>query len=568
MRSRRWIRNASSILVVVSTLFVGRALAYIYVQVGVDSNFLVDGGRVCFAQSDGSLTMLLLDTGEVILRRKDRDYSGTIVGTDDGILVLGYEKITMLERATLLPIWETSLYYEANVINNLLVSYDGWGLVECRYLSDGSTRWSYNLPGALDITAEGQYVLVHRAATYEGTPTTVLLDLDTGKEVFTKQPLPHTHYEKVFFDGTNIYLETGRFVNKRSDFVSEKMTVWNTSGEEVASLSLSGVERQYGTLADDPFVIDDKTFYMGRVYSQDQPVPPRRPGRGKVVRPDSSDDDNHFTDTVVRKFPVDEGEVLIEYPRYDSPSLGRMSARFQAIELKSKAGNWKGVLSYLKGEGRVSVVGASERKLLIGTNLGHVECVEKGTGSSLWMYIFPTMRHTASFSSPHGMPPTMAEAAAIYRRENRRIAPVSGMRLIDSAEPAAHPRIVFDPDPTDPFEKLPLYLAIAWSGAILPLILLSCILISPRIRRLDPRALALVSVVLTFVSISCFLSYGWVSLISSIAIRLSIIVAAIIGLTYCIEAYRKKKFVAATLLVLALAALLGFIYPALWALVA
>jgi outer membrane protein assembly factor BamB len=560
MRSKFWIRSSFSLLVVVGTLFVDRGQAYTYIQVGVDSNFLTEDGRVYFAQSNGSLTVLDLKTGEVILRKKDRDYSGTIISTDHGILVHNYGKITMIDRRSLIPIWQTESHYKANVTEDFLVSYDGNGLVECRHLSDGSTRWSYNLPGALDIIAEGQNVLVHRAATFEGTPTTVLLDLDTGKEVFRKQPPPNVHYGKVFFDGEKIYLETGSFTDKRSDYTCEKLTVWNISGEEIGSLSLSDVEQKFGgRLSEEPFVIDNKTFYMSRVYSQGQPVPPWRHGRGKGVRVIQNNPLEHKT---VDKFDVDEGEVLITSIADLSVSLDSDSACVSTIEFKSKADNWNGVLPYLKGDGRVSVVGSSADKLLIGTNLGHVECIEKSTGCSLWMYIFPTMRHGVSFSS-HGMGPTMAEAAAIFRRENKRTDPVSGMRLLNSPEPESNPRIIFDPDPTDPFEKLPLYLAIAWSAAIVPLILLSCMHISRRIRRLDPVAFALVSAVLTFILTFSFLFYGRVSFGSSIALRLSFIVVIGIGFTYSAQVYPKRKHISAILFSIFVTSLV-IIFPALW----
>jgi hypothetical protein len=273
--------------------------------------------------------------------------------------------------------------------------------------------------------------------------------------------------------------------------------------------------------------------------------------------------DNPLEYRTAYKFSVDEGEVLITRIDDYSASLDSASASVSTIEFKSKAGNWNSVLPYLKGNGRVSVVGSSASKLLLGTDLGHVECIDKSTGRSLWMYIFPTMRHAVSFSSPHGMGPTMAEAAAIFRRENRRTDPVSGMRLLNSPEPASNPRIIFDPDPTDPFEKLPLYLAIAWSATTVPLILLSCMHISRRIRHLDPVAFALVSVVLTFILTFSFMFYGRVSFSSSIALRLSIIVVIGIGFTYSVLAYPKRKHISAILFSILLG-LLAFIFPALW----
>lgn len=62
------------------------ASAYTYRQVGVDSNFLTVERRVHFAQSDGSLTVLDLERGEVLRRLKNPNYSGALQLTDHGKL--------------------------------------------------------------------------------------------------------------------------------------------------------------------------------------------------------------------------------------------------------------------------------------------------------------------------------------------------------------------------------------------------------------------------------------------------------------------------------------------------
>src|SRR5438094_4471534 len=107
---------------------------YTYRQVGIDSNFLIDTGRVFFAQADGSLTVLALETGEVLRRDASRDYSGTLMRVPPGILVLNYGTITLYDPNALTPLWETKFHYSPNVVGDALVSYDGNGLVQCRNL--------------------------------------------------------------------------------------------------------------------------------------------------------------------------------------------------------------------------------------------------------------------------------------------------------------------------------------------------------------------------------------------------------------------------------------------------
>src|SRR5689334_6163543 len=78
---------------------------YTSMQVGVDSNFLVDQGRVLFVQTDGSLTVLALETGQVLLREKSRDYSGQLLRVPGGILVLNYGTISFLNPVDFAVLW-------------------------------------------------------------------------------------------------------------------------------------------------------------------------------------------------------------------------------------------------------------------------------------------------------------------------------------------------------------------------------------------------------------------------------------------------------------------------------
>jgi len=72
-------RLATLILLSISST----ALCHIFIQVGVNSNIVVDEGKVYFAQSDRSLTVLNLETGAVIARKHDNDYAGTFLLVED-----------------------------------------------------------------------------------------------------------------------------------------------------------------------------------------------------------------------------------------------------------------------------------------------------------------------------------------------------------------------------------------------------------------------------------------------------------------------------------------------------
>src|SRR5262245_8850132 len=82
--------------------------AYTYTQQGVYSNFLVDGDKLVFAQSDRTLTVLSIETGEVLLRVKNREFSGTLKRVSQGILMLQYSSVALLNPTNYTTIWETT----------------------------------------------------------------------------------------------------------------------------------------------------------------------------------------------------------------------------------------------------------------------------------------------------------------------------------------------------------------------------------------------------------------------------------------------------------------------------
>ena len=504
----------------------GFSHAFTFRQVGVDSNLLIDGDRVVFCQSDGSLTALAVKTGQVLRRVKGHDLSGTLKRIPPGILMLQYGSIALLNPTNFTSVWKTESHYNPTVLSNALISYDGNGLVENRDLRTGTVRWSFELPGALDVIAESGKVLVHRAATYEDdrVPTTVMLDLESGKELFRKTPPSGTHWPAVFFDGQKIYLKQGSYSGKPSDYKLERLVVWDAQGEEINSIALSPKLQDELRWGSSPFDLDQKTFYGGHVYPDRWSIPNERFGR-LLPRGDQANE--------VSEAAYDLGDGFVFLQREDRRNHLRNQAT--EIELRSPEQHWTGVLPYLSHRGHIAAVARAPGKLLIGSNLGHVECVNAATGESLWLYVFPTIRHVMSFSS-HGMPPMMSESAAIFRNENKT-PPSSGLKRVnESAKPT---RVIIDPEPTNPFEKLPLLLSVTWGGAIAPLIALAFLRLHPRTRQWN---LGLISVLVLALVFGCFMSYGRVSPGSSIALRIAMLAVLVMGVADAVKYIRSGKW--------------------------
>lgn len=552
MLRRHRLRNRAICLALFCLIAPTVLHAYTFVQRGVSSNILVDDGKVYFAQSDDSLTVLNLEAGEVLARKKKRVYGGTIMHFDEGVLVLGREEIVLVDPKTFAPLWHTELIYEANVLDGRLVSYDGNGRIECLLLRDGAVQWSYDLPGALQIVAEGDKVLAHCAATYEGIPKTVLLDLKTGDELFVKEPPANKHYQNVYFDGANVYLERGSYVDDRSEWDFEGVVIWNTSGMEVGFTGApTALRDSRKTYSYEPLEIAGKVFSGGRVWNEGgnppstfgkmtggwgrRTSPPNEPGRWE--------------------FDIESGTVCvrsgIRWP-YGTPADGDV---LLSVELKSTLGNWKGELPYLRTDRRTEIYAAAEAggKLLLGSNLGHVECIDISSGRSLWMYVFPTIRQTASYSSG-AMPPSMAMAARTFKRENRRTTTITGMRLLTTDgqgnqvtnEPDPPTKIIYDPDPTNPFRMVPLYLFIAWSCALVPAILGAILLVRSSKQNVGPCTVGVAGLTLMLTVAACIFFFGGVSAVSLIAMHLAILFLFGVGMRGAIQARDRGNRISGT----------------------
>lgn len=515
-----------------------------------------------FAQSDGSLTVLDINTGSVLERKSNIDYGGTLQLVDEGIFVRTYGKLAVLNKSTLEVIWQAEKEYDPVIEGHRLVSYDGNGLVECRAMETGKILWSYNLPGALDIVVLKGKVLIFRDARYDGAeekPSVVLLDLETGQELLCRNSPPLVHYFKAYFDGDRIYLETGPYKDGyRTSARFENLIVWDLEGREIESIPVPADINKENLADDEAFTLKGKVFARGRVWKSIEDIPPWRDGRAQSRS--SQDTEDGKKEITVARFDLADGNVTISTTGDHGSRYNSSAERKVAIELKSSTDNWKGSLPYLKPPGDVVVLSATDQKIILGTNLGHIEAINRQDGQSDWMYIFPTMRHTMSYSGGC-MPPMLATAAAIYKRENQKKEPESGLMLDGSDEPSK-PKIVFDPEPARPFEKLPLYLAIAWAGVLLPLTFTGSVLRLSRKRNWGIHVPALNSLVMAASATVVLFFYGRVSVPTALGLRAAMGVPLIIAIFLSMRALREKRWISGAIILLLAIALGVFIFPA------
>jgi outer membrane protein assembly factor BamB len=526
---------------------------YTYLQVGIDSNFLLDDTRVAFAQADGSLTVLALDSGKVLSRNRVRDFSGTLRRLPQGALLVNERTIALLDSANFSTFWELPYQREPTVAGDALIVWDGNGLIQCRDLGDGKVRWTCELPGALEISAEAGQVLIHRPATYEEgwLPTTVLLNVADGKERFRNSPTDGSHRAATFFDGTNIYVVTGSFKDKRADYEPERLAIWNSAGEETGSLPIPGELRQ--PFRDGELVeLDGKAFWKGHVYADARSIPAERRGKRNATAQQSSEVGKTFE----TEHDLGDGVRFIERARYLGATNSADAAFVMEIEVRTPTNHWTGVLPYLVRGGRVAAVAKAQGKILIGTDMGQVECLEADTGRSLWLYTFPTLRRTVSFRS-RSLPPMMSEAADIFRRDNGT-PPTSGLQVLNAK--ASRPTLISDPNPVDPYARLPLYRAVAWSLAGLAFGLLILVHLLGWIRRWPWSVSGAMTGWVTFLLFCGYLFFGRVSPLTSITLEISILTGFAFGMLDAVGCYWKRLWFEGALLLVIFATIAVFVF--------
>jgi hypothetical protein len=169
--------------------------------------------------------------------------------------------------------------------------------------------------------------------------------------------------------------------------------------------------------------------------------------------------------------------VFADFPSKDAD--GKLGQLLQMIQAKR---SWKAYAPHLGEHGVVGDVTEVDGRLLVGSSEGHVECLDIESGRPRWLYTFPVIRQTVSYSIPYGMPPYLAQQAAEYR-EGLKKTTICGSIPFPSnvdrtsikwsklrAETEYPGRIIIDPSPDDPFPNFEGYFTRLAVCAFLPIV--------------------------------------------------------------------------------------------------
>jgi hypothetical protein len=261
-------------------------------------------------------------------------------------------------------------------------------------------------------------------------------------------------------------------------------------------------------------------------------------------------------------------------------------------------GSWQAYAPYLGPQPSFDLrrdlfaINESNGRLFVATPDGQIECLDVKTGTPRWIYAFPPINRTMSYSSPHGMPPYLTQRAANYHRSVQNMALSSGSLLLsETFDPAAVRwadwqkqtkyvgRIILDPNPDDPYSDLwPYYL---WLSAytLAPFAIAGAYILVRRRRQVpasqDPDAaqgnpnLATIGFGCLMLSVSPaagLFQYGLVSHGWTLALKLIFVLAVLFAVSATWRLFRRRRWIVALILSLLLIAWTYFMsFPLLYA---
>jgi hypothetical protein len=558
---------------------------YTYARVALGSNILVDGERVIFAQGTGSLTVLDLETGNVLLRKqpaKHFPYSGRLQKTDHGVLMMGYDSIALLDGRTFDIVWQAPGCHAAATDGEYVVSHDGNRTVSGRKVQSGKVSWVTQMDGGWQLMAVNGKAVISTPDYASRQSALLVFDLEMGQELLHHEAPAGFHWREVYFDGQQIYVvDDGGIKGEGHRGEPHNLQMVGLQGNIVAQADYrsSDVVPSQKWNWNGTFLWGDKYFrhdgHFGRVRMVNEQERKAilefwKEANGlpyDLQRPANRWGERQFLPEVLA------GGVFMNLPTQDA--LGEAGQLLHTILPK---GAWKAYAPHLGKHGEVFQVAEAPGILLLGTSEGQVECLDMETGRPRWLYCFPTIRETMTYSG-RDMPPRLAEQQAIYRDTvDKMKVPCGsivlppefnprGAKWTDLQNSAAYAgQIILDPSVDDPFPDLRWILAFF---TLVPAPIAVVILLRFVRRRVPdpkndqpPRGSRFMPLVIWCMLMSAFpayglLQYGGVSYSWTVALKIvfmATIIAASCGTFGLFVAKRRLASVVLT------AALIGWIY--------
>lgn len=350
-------------------------------DIGIDSNILTYDNKVVFLEMDGGITVINKETGDLIERHKGKYVSNSIHMFENRIIIIKFDEVYVLDESYNVDYRFKA--YKSVIVGSSILSTTGNGSVQAFNIKTGDNLWKYNLPkgvSSISVPENSEVVLV----TYKNYLTSnidiILLDVNSGEELFKIVYNVTSSIISAFIDSKNIYLALGN---------TNEVGVYDFNGTFVSKHS---VPKGYETLNDIPgnedllIQFNEKILCQGKVWESVENIPPSHLGSYKII---SSLLEHDLSSTKKYRFYVNKGDFkgISNSWLSDNKYVNKY-----IVEYKSKKIGWTKELEYLKNGGRIKYVTQDDHYLIWGTDNGRVECVNTNSGKTKWLYLSPLIK--------------------------------------------------------------------------------------------------------------------------------------------------------------------------------
>ena len=536
-REEKTMRRQHSFLCAVAALCLlcGVAHAYMFAASRLGSSLAVHDGRLYFIQADGSLTVLDMETGAVKKRLKLAGYAHTynFEMSGDGILGIGSSGAFMVDRDGGMK-WQHR-GRSALRLDDRIVFSDGDHTLSAVDIATGRVLWENNLGGYVEFDSAGGivYGLCNFSTVKDKSAHfLVALDAETGKELWRKATPLRQYWGMLRCTENRAVVAAGRFEEKGFGTYFDRILSWTRDGDEMPALTPN------------PEIMGQPSFLVERapisLLVDGVKLPKREmrdqgPERRELTPDERRRIGNARADSGLA---LADGGIVATAPVAD---FRRGDAVVPDLELYFLDGGnqWRGIPAYMNLHARNNLETAvsTADAVVVASRLGHVECLDRKTGRSRWLYVYPTLR--PEISGPHkwkAAVPGRSYYTDDMRRYRAETAGVGvGGTTVDGDPYPPDFRLTLDPDPVDYYaedEKIGRVL----SFAVVAFILLAAVaglvdlyyFLAKRkpagfMAKLDagekPGTLALFCVMGVFASIVAYYFFGRYSFLVSVCLR-------------------------------------------------
>ncbi len=343
----------------------------------IESNLLAFDGKLAFLQGSGGLTVLDLETGQVLLRKMlegNLRYAGEFIKCPGGVLLVGSRQSTLCDADTFEPVWTIENTHSVVVDGPHIISCDGYHTVFCHDSRTGKERWSEEIRGGWQLMIFRDIVIVVSVAYDGGIPAFWVIDADTGRERYHKSPPADRDWYRVHCDGEFVYAVTGKIPPNEYSALPQGLIRYDLDGRELEQLDLSSPEiSRLDEWPHSPLVYGGKVFPKHRNCRLAYPHE-RKPVDLSIL--------SEYADTHALPSGLFVHEQLKDINGDKS----------HVVRLLSEDYHWSAYLPYSQPNEWLEAVVQADNRVVFCSSGGQIECFDSKSGKSQWTYMFPSFR--------------------------------------------------------------------------------------------------------------------------------------------------------------------------------